>query len=69
MAKTIFMAGKSGPAFGDRASWIALDVLQPYGSPTGEDSVIGVSVTNWPANDRADSMRAAFDYITRVWED
>ena len=61
MTKTIVMTGKSGPAFGDRASWVSISALDVMGDPTGEDCAVTSSVTNWPAQDRSDSLRAALD--------
>ena len=65
MGKRIVLTGKMGPTFGDRNSWISVNALDVMGSPDGEDCVITASVTNWPLNDRADSMRAVFDTLGR----
>ena len=66
MEKKIVLTGKIGPAFGDRNSWISVNALDIMGSSEGEDCIMTASVTNWPLNDRADSMRAAFDILDRA---
>lgn len=55
MNRRLVIAGKIGPAFGDRASFVALE---------SEDS--WTTVSNWPHNERADALRAAFVIISSM---
>lgn len=55
MATALVLTGKQGPAFGDRASFTSIEVLD---EPQGCTWVN--RITNWPASERADALRAAF---------
>lgn len=56
--KILILTGKQGPAFGDRPSATVL---------TANESEY--RVTNWPADDRADALRAAFDLLHEPWDE
>lgn len=52
MTRRLALVGKIGPAFGDRASFVAL-----------ESSDSWITISNWPRDDREDALRVAFDNI------
>lgn len=63
MAKTVVLAGKQGPIFGNRNSHTELEWRDPDDIYLNleDESVHWVRVSNWPVNDRADALRAIFD--------
>lgn len=60
MAKTIAVVGKQGPIFGNRPSHTELKFV------TFADTDYWSRVSNWPASDRADALRAEFDNATET---
>ena len=55
MAKTIALVGKQGPLFGNRPSHTEMTFV------TFADTDYWTRVSNWPADDRTDALRAMFD--------